>query len=124
MSTGNGNITLHKVMFVILLLSPFVFTSVEMFFLIILISLGLAFTTCSLRFSKSFLNILFPLLIIFFISLLSAFFGSFKIFDFIKDFFYLFKPVALLVLGYLLVKQIKDKTFLFTSTIYAGAVRA
>ena len=124
MSKSNYKITLHKIMFVLLLLSPFIFKTVEFVFFVMLISLAIAFTTCSLKFSKSFLNILLPLLLIFFISLFSALFRSFKIIDFIKDFLYIFKPIALMILGYLLIKQIGDKKFLFISTIYAGALLA
>ncbi len=124
MNNSINKITLHKILFVLLLLSPFFFKSVESFFLITLISLVLTLKTCSLKFSKSFLNILLPLLIIFFIALFSSVFRSFKIIDFIKDFFYIFKPVALLILGYLLIKHIEDRKFLFTSTIYAGTILA
>lgn len=124
MSKSNNKITLHKIMFVILLLSPFIFKTVEFVFFVMLLSLVIAFTTCGLKFSKSFLNILLPLLFIFFISLFSALFGKFKIVDFIKDFIYIFKPIALMLLGYLLIKRIGDQRFFLISIIYAGTLLA
>jgi O-Antigen ligase len=116
--------TLHKIMFVLLLLSPFIFKSVESIFLIIFLFLGIAIITCRLKFSKSFINILLPLLLIFFICFFSSFFGSFKTADFTKDFFYILKPIAQITLGYLLIKHIEDRNFIFISVIYVGTFLA
>jgi hypothetical protein len=124
MIAGKKYITLHKFMFVLLLLSPFIVQSVEAIFLIILISLGLVLTSCRFSFSKSFLNILLPLLLIFFLSLFSSPFGNFKLINFVKDFFYIFKPIAQIILGYLLIKKIGDQKFLFWSIIYSGTLLA
>ena len=59
--------------------------------------------------SKSFFEVLAPLILLFLIALSGIFYNNSDFIDFIKDFLYLLKPILFLVVGYLLCKRINDR---------------
>lgn len=102
----------------LLLILPILVSSAELN-----IALGLCFLTVIIwdaRFSKTLLKTIAPLLLILFIASLSSFFYPTEFYASLKDFFYLLKPILFIVLGYLLLSKIRDKSFLYKIIIYAG----
>ena len=72
------------------------------------------------RLPVKLLNLISPILVILLISIVSSFFYPSQIYDIVKDFFYLLKPILFIIIGYYLVKKIKNKAFLFKLIIYSA----
>ena len=72
------------------------------------------------KFPVRLINLVSPLILIMLISIASSFFYPSKIYDFVKDFFYLLKPILFIIIGYYLVRKIKNKAFIFKIIIYSA----
>jgi len=76
------------------------------------------------KYSITLINAITPLLLILFISFLSGLFYKTEIYNVIKDFSFLLKPILLIILGYTLISKIKDKHFIFNALIYIAIISA
>jgi len=76
------------------------------------------------KYSKELIKLIFPLVLILIIAVFSSFFFSSKLFDIIKDFFFLAKPILYILIGYFLVKGISNKKFLFDIIVYSAFIFA
>ncbi len=74
--------------------------------------------------SKKLIEAISPLIIIILFAALASIFHKPEFRNVIKDFVHLFKPVVYIILGYLLIKKIKDRNILFTVIIYLAALFA
>lgn len=91
-----------------------VLLSLSFFFLIILFQ-------NNLKFSKTGVVIIAPLIFVLIISIISSFFYSNTIIDLVKDLLILMKPIIYILLGFYLVGKIKDKSFIYVGIIYIAA---
>jgi hypothetical protein len=66
------------------------------------------------------INIISLLIVILLISIIASLFYPSQIYDVVKDFFYLLKPVLFIIIGYYLVRKIKNKAFIFKLIIYSA----
>jgi hypothetical protein len=98
--------------------------SVELNILFSLVIWLILFLNSNLNYSKAFINAVSPLVAILFVAFISSFFYSSTIYDYIKDFFYLLKPIIYLFIGYLIVKKINDKDYIFKIIIYSAFIFA
>lgn len=73
------------------------------------------------KYSNTFINTLTPLVGVFIIAGISTFFYKREIYDVIKDFVYLIKPIMFIWLGFYLTGKIRDKEFIFKVILYLGA---
>ena len=73
------------------------------------------------KYSKDLIQLVFPLIMILIISIFSTFFYSSEIFDMVKDFFFIAKPIFYIFIGYFLITKINDKDYLFKAIVYIAA---
>lgn len=110
--------SLYKVLFVIFVFIHLLFDSVE----VLVISSGFLLTLIVFdrrtKLSKSIFILLSYLGALTIIGLISSVFYSYELFDRIKDVIYFVKPILLILLGYLLVKRIKNTTFVLKAIVY------
>ncbi|BAO75579.1 O-antigen ligase family protein [Winogradskyella sp. PG-2] len=116
--------TLYKCIIGILLIVPPLISSIE--FNIVLLSLVTVWVLFNLNFkySKALIKLIFPLIVIFLIAIFSSFFFPSELFNVIKDFFFLAKPILYILIGYFFISKIKDKEFLYKIIIYLGVLFA
>ena len=112
--------TLHKVLLAILLIAPPLIFSIEINIALLTLIFFYVCVDIKYKYSKTLINIIAPLVTILLIAVLSSFFFPSKLFDVVKDFFFLAKPVIYIVIGYYLVGKIKNIDFLFQIIIYAA----
>ena len=112
--------TLYKYIIGVLLIAPPLISSIE--FNIVLLSLVtiLVLYNLNFKYSKTLIKLIFPLIVVFLIAIFSSFFFPSELFNIIKDFFFLAKPVLYILIGYFFISKIKDKEFLYKIIIYLG----
>ncbi|WP_047549306.1 O-antigen ligase family protein [Psychroserpens sp. Hel_I_66] len=103
-----------------LLIAPPLIFSIEVNIILISLVSFFVFANISSLYTKALINLIAPLVVIFLIAIFSSIFFSSKIFDIIKDLFFLAKPVLYIIVGYYLVSKIKSKDYLFRVIIYSG----
>lgn len=118
------NLSLPKVLFVLLFLVSLLLNSFEAVIVLSVLLLAVLFLTSKTIISLQFVNIISPLILILLIAIVSSFFRDKNLFDFIKDFLYLIKPVLFLLIGYLISQQINDKNSFFKIIIYTATACA
>lgn len=112
--------TLYKILLATLLIAPPLIFSIEVnIVLLVMVSLIVLFNL-NYRYSKELIKLILPLVLILIIAIFSSFFFPSTLYDTIKDFFFLVKPILYILIGYYLVKGIKNKRFLFSIIIYAA----
>jgi len=111
---------LNKLTILALLIGPPLIGSIEVNMAFISIVSFFVFCNFEHKYSRALIKIIFPLIVILLVAIFSSFFFSSKLFDIIKDFFFLAKPVLYILIGYFFIGKIKDKEFLFKAIIYVG----
>jgi len=112
----------YKLLFGILIIISLQWPSFELL-LAFLILICLYFLNLkNQKISKDFITAVLPLLLIFFVGMVSAFFYNYNFGDILKDNGYFLKPIMLLFLGYVLVFSINDTRFLFKAFIYLSII--
>lgn len=108
----------YKVLFGILMIISLQWPSFE-FLLVVLVFFCLFFLNLkNQKISKDFITAVLPLLLIFFVGIVSAIFYNYKFGAILKDIGYYLKPIMLIFLGYVIILSINDKLFLFKAFIY------
>lgn len=74
--------------------------------------------------SKSFLNIVFPILFILFFGFIATVFDEYDKMGIVKDFMHIVKPVLGIMLGYFIFKKINDFRFFIKVIVVTGALCA
>lgn len=115
---------LYKISLLLLLTSPIIIQSVEINIMIISFFTFFVLFDSRKKYSRTLIQVILPLIILLIIAIFTTFFYPLKLFESIKDFFFLIKPVLYIILGYYLLSKIKDKSIIFRMIIYAGLVLA
>ena len=115
---------LPKILFVLLLVVSLLFNSFEAVIAVALLLLIVLISTSKSSISLQFLNIVNPLTAILLIAILIGVFREKNSIDFIKDFFYLLKPILFLFAGYLFCQKMNDKNKFFQLIIYTATACA
>ncbi len=76
------------------------------------------------KISRSFLNLISPLFVVIMVSFFAGLFYEIQPYEALRGFVYLFKPILLIILGFLLINKIKDKHFIFNAIVYTAAISA
>ncbi|MEL0455267.1 hypothetical protein WJN01_03420 [Flavobacteriaceae bacterium SZ-1-7] len=76
------------------------------------------------KISQSFLNLISPLFVVIMVSFFAGLFYEIQPYEALRGFVYLFKPILLIILGFLLINKIKDKHFIFNAIVYTAAISA
>lgn len=118
------NLFFYKSLFVLLMVVSLLFNSFEAVIALSFTLLLLLVATSKSPFSRQFLNLLSPLILILSIAICSAFFRDISPLDFIKDFLYLIKPVLFLLIGYIVCQKINDRNDFFKIIIYTATACA
>ena len=115
---------IFKASFYILLFLGLFVKSIELNLLVGFLMFFFISSFTSNKYSTTLVNLIVPLLVILFIASVSGFFYKAEIYDIIKDFGFLFRPILFIVLGYLLISRVKDKDFIFKALIYTAVISA
>lgn len=120
MSKTRNNQGILKGLYIFLLLIPFVSSSVETTLISIFGVQIIILLTSQITISKNVLGSFAPLIVIAVISIF--FITTADPYEAIKDFFYIIKPIILILSGYILAKRIRDNTYFVKAIIYSGLV--
>lgn len=102
-----------KFCFVLLVFVTLFFNSFEATVIISLLTLVFVLSQEKVKVSKHFLSLLFfPVLILVISLVMGVIYNTFE-YDFLKDFFYLAKPVFFILIGYLVTKKIDNNIYLY-----------
>lgn len=112
--------TLYKSIIGVLLLIPTLIKTIEVNIVLLSLIMLWVFYNYSFKYSRALVNLILPLTVILLISIFSSFFHPSTLFDFIKDFFFIAKPIFYILIGYYMFSNIKDKEVLFKLIIYLG----
>lgn len=124
MSINKIHKSLYKVVFIVFLLLQLFIDSIEFLFLFtILGSTFLAFEK-NIKLSKSVVSILQFLMFISFVSIVVGVFHQATLYDKIKDFVHISKPIFALLLGFLITQKIQNKKFIIKTIIFIGLMFA
>lgn len=74
--------------------------------------------------STTLINVITPLSIILLVAMISGLFYETEVYNVVKDFGFLFKPILMIVVGFLLINKINDRQFLFKALIYTAVISA
>jgi hypothetical protein len=80
--------------------------------------------TNNIGFTKSFIKEIIPLIIVFSIGFIGSIVYQNQLFQFFKDVFHFIKPLTGILVGYLLVRKIKDFSTFIKAIIYLGVFSA
>lgn len=120
----NSNQWNYKLLFGILLVISIRWPSVELLIGLLLFISIIFLNRREQKISSDFITAILPLIIIFFIGTILAFFYPYRYWDVGKDMVYFLKPILLLFIGYAIVYTIKDKIFFFKAFVYIGSAFA
>lgn len=109
---------IYKTMLLLLLFLPAVISSTEVNIIIGLLFFEVVTIGAYNKFSTTLVNTIFPLVLILIIACISSFFYPSTIYDNIRGFAYIVKPILFIILGYILISKIKNKEFIFKAIIY------
>lgn len=102
-----------KFCFVLLVFVTLLFNSFEATIVISLLTLLLILSQKKVKVSKRFLSLIFfPVLILTISFVMGVIYNPIE-YDFLKDFFYLAKPVFFIIIGYLIIKKIDSSNYLY-----------
>lgn len=108
-----GRVGQLKFCFVLLVFVALLFNSFEATAVISLLTLGFILSQKKLKVSKRFFSLLlFPILILAISLVMGVIYNPIE-YDFLKDFFYLSKPVFFIIIGYLVTKKIDSNIYLY-----------
>lgn len=110
----------RKIVLAILLIAPPLIFSIEVNIIIISVVSIFVFFNYKNKYSSTLINLIAPLTVILLVAIFSSFFFPSKLFDIVKDFFFIGKPVLYIIIGYFLVSRIKNKDFIFKVIIYSA----
>jgi O-antigen ligase len=114
-------ISQYKVCFISLLSVSFLFASFEITAILSTLVVLFVLAQKKIKFSKNFLFLISLLIIISTIAIITGLVKNEFGYDFLKDFFYLNKPILLILAGYAIVRKINNQEFLY-KTIVSVAV--
>lgn len=102
-----------KLYFILLVFLTLLFNSFEVTIAMSFLTLLLVFSQKKVKVSKRFLSLVFFPVLILAISLVMGIIYNPIEYDFLKDFFYLAKPVFFIIIGYLVTKKMESHTYLY-----------
>jgi len=105
-----------------LLLVGTVFVPPELFSFLTVVFLLIIISASSFRIPRDVIKFILPLIVIILVGLLSALRNPF--YDVVKDVWYIGKPIALLMLGYMLMLRIRDVGLLVQIVLFASVIAA
>lgn len=115
---------IYKALFYLLIFINLFFKSIELSLIFGALILFLLLVHPPIKYSLTIVKIVFSLILILIISIFSGVLYSADLYNILKDFGFLFKPILFLLSGYLIINKIEDKNFLFKALIYAAFISA
>lgn len=113
MKVNTGIIGQYKLCFILLLSVSFLFVSFEITAILSTLVVLFVLAQKKIKFSKNFLSLISALVLISIIAFIRGFARNELGYDFLKDFFYLNKPILLILSGYAIVRKINNQQFVY-----------
>lgn len=110
-------ISQYKLCFISLLSVSFLFASFEITAILSTLVVLFVLAQKKIKFSKNFLFLIFLLFIISTIAIITGLVKNELGYDFLKDFFYLNKPILLILAGYAIVRKINNQEFVYRTVV-------
>lgn len=110
-------ISQYKVCFISLLSVSFLFASFEITAILSTLVVLFVLAQKKIKFSKNFLFLISLLIILSTIAIITGLVKNELGYDFLKDFFYLNKPILLILAGYAIVRKINNQEFVYRTVV-------
>lgn len=113
-------ISQHKFCFISLLSVSLLFASFEITATLSMLVVLFVLAQKKMKFSKNFLFLISLLIILSTIAIITGLVKNELGYDFLKDFFYLNKPILLILAGYAIVRKINSQEFVYRTVVSAA----
>ena len=113
-------ISQYKLCFISLLSVSFLFASFEITAILSTLVVLFVLAQKKIKFSKNFLFLISLLIILSTIAIITGLVKNELGYDFLKDFFYLNKPILLILAGYAIVRKINNQEFVYRTVVLAA----
>ena len=113
-------ISQYKLCFISLLSVSFLFASFEITAILSTLVVLFVLAQKKIKFSKNFLFLISLLIILSTIAIITGLVKNELGYDFLKDFFYLNKPILLILAGYAIVRKINNQEFVYKTVVLAA----
>lgn len=110
-------ISQYKLCFISLLSVSFLFASFEITAILSTLVVLFVLAQKKIKFSKNFLFLISLLIILSTIAIITGLVKNELGYDFLKDFFYLNKPILLILAGYAIVRKINNQEFVYRTVV-------
>lgn len=110
-------ISQYKACFISLLSVSFLFASFEITAILSTLVVLFVLAQKKIKFSKNFLFLISSLIILSTIAIITGLVKNELGYDFLKDFFYLNKPILLILAGYAIVRKINNQEFVYRTVV-------
>ena len=110
-------ISQHKLCFISLLSVSFLFASFEITAILSTLVVLFILAQKKIKFSKNFLSLISALILLSTIAIITGLTKNKLGYDFLKDFFYLNKPILLILAGYAIVRKINNQEFVYRTVV-------
>lgn len=110
-------ISQHKFCFISLLSVSLLFASFEITAILSTLVVLFVLAQKKIKFSKNFLFLISSLIILSTIAIITGLVKNELGYDFLKDFFYLNKPILLILAGYAIVRKINNQEFVYRTVV-------
>jgi hypothetical protein len=110
-------ISQYKLCFISLLSVSFLFASFEITAILSTLVVLFVLAQKKIKFSKNFLSLISALILLSTIAIITGITKNKLGYDFLKDFFYLNKPILLILAGYAIVRKINNQEFVYRAVV-------
>lgn len=117
-------ISQYKLCFISLLSVSFLFASFEITAILSTLVVLFVLAQKKIKFSKNFLFLISLLIILSTIAIITGLVKNELGYDFLKDFFYLNKPILLILAGYAIVRKINNQEFVYRTVVLVAVLFA